>query len=726
MKIQKVEKINFARFRNFNWDAKLDLFCDEVNILFGWNGSGKTTLSKFFRFLENNYIDNNCTFKISTDLGQLTEMTDFTSFGNTIRVFNDDYIKEILSGSSKIPYIFFAGENSVDYAEDEKKLDEKRLELSKLILPSKHDEIARNTALIIKGVTGINSYRKELTGGSTYASYDKTDFEKRIKEIDERIKKGELKSYSNLIKKDIDSLKDQLVNNDRIAKIDKDISTVSQWLINNINSINNTLDKEPIQEQSKRIIALEQEQIAWVRKGVSLHFGDKKINNCLFCESEIKNVDELLKHFSNEVVNSIDVIDEYLHQINEYTTNFAKIESPTATQKENIDFLRSILDKLTFTLREKRNNVSQKKNVFGFDSEKVKSLIPVKSLDTTTIAYAIESHYVANGHEEYRAARADYEQAVALKESLENDVSELDKQVRILKQKARSTHEPASALNYLFKTVFLYRAIEITDNDDGTGYILKRDGENCAFSSLSEGEKNFIALAYFIYSINDAQNQLPDSGIVIIDDPVSSLDKQAIFQIYSVLVNEIKKQNSRQYFLLTHNLDFLGHLKECFRKKIDRNEVRLFNLTATNNGCLIEPMPTLLRNHRSDYYYVFSVLHKYKDNCPLEETHLVVNLLRRWLETFLEFEFSTSGDLQSTLEIAYKEAQSRTALWKTPFNANHLEIYRFINHGSHGFPDTESIDDSILINASQRIQEAFQLVNILDPLHYKKLESLTN
>lgn len=114
----------------------------------------------------------------------------------------------------------------------------------------------------------------------------------------------------------------------------------------------------------------------------------------------------------------------------------------------------------------------------------------------------------------------------------------------------------------------------------------------------------------------------------------------------------------------------------------------------------------------------------FKDSCTLENSYLIVNLLRRWLETFLEFKFSTSGDLQSTLETSYSEAKKITEKWATPFNANHLEMYRFINHGSHGFPDTESTDESILTNANVRIQEALQLVKLIDPMHYKKLEAL--
>ena len=404
----------------------------------------------------------------------------------------------------------------------------------------------------------------------------------------------------------------------------------------------------------------------------------------------------------------------------------AKLESATSEQTANANKLRSIFDIVVPILREKRNAISSKKNPVSVDLTELQPLTVIGESGATSTAYTIETHYVAEQYQAYQQACAAFKTATDTKNALEKEVNELDEKVRTLKQKAKNTHESATALNTLFKVVFPYRKIEITDSDDGTGYVLKRDGTHCSFNSLSEGEKNFIALAYFIYSINDAQNKIPDDGVVIIDDPVSSLDKQAIFQIFSIIVNEIKKNASRQYFILTHNLDFLGHLKEVFRKKIDSGDIRLMSLSATNDGCVIGDIDSLLKDHRSDYYYVFSVLYGFKDTCSLEDSYLVVNLLRRWLETFLEFKFSTSGDLQSTLESAYIEAKKITEKWTTPFSGDHLAMYRFINHGSHGFPDTESIDESVLTSANIRIQEALALVKILDPMHYKKLECLAN
>lgn len=286
-----------------------------------------------------------------------------------------------------------------------------------------------------------------------------------------------------------------------------------------------------------------------------------------------------------------------------------------------------------------------------------------------------------------------------------------------MKSQAQNTHQAAKKLNRIFKVAFPYRKIEITDNEDRTGYILKRDGTNCSFKSLSEGERNLIALAYFIASLNDEDRKFVTDGIVVIDDPVSSLDKNSIFQIFSIITNEMKEHKDRQYILFTHSLDFFGHLREHYRKKIDRGDYPLYNVLLADSGSEIRNIHKLLKDHRSDYYYVFSVLNNHKDTCDIEDAYLVINLLRRWLETFLEFKFSSHGDLRGQVDLAYKEAKNI----KEEFEADSNEMYRFVNHASHGFSDTETIDESILNGASQRIQEAFELVKTLDPLHYKKL-----
>ena len=49
---------------------------------------------------------------------------------------------------------------------------------------------------------------------STYASYNKTDFEKRIGSIEKHLQEGTISSHNALIRLDIETLKKQLINKD--------------------------------------------------------------------------------------------------------------------------------------------------------------------------------------------------------------------------------------------------------------------------------------------------------------------------------------------------------------------------------------------------------------------------------------------------------------------------------------------------------------------------------
>ena len=106
----------------------------------------------------------------------------------------------------------------------------------------------------------------------------------------------------------------------------------------------------------------------------------------------------------------------------------------------------------------------------------------------------------------------------------------------------------------------------------GTYEVIREDGR--VADHLSEGERNFIAFLYFYHVVRGSQSET-DSGkdkIVIIDDPVSSMDSSALF-IVSALVREMigvcsnnvsgaavsgdgtdyEGKYIQQLFILTHN-----------------------------------------------------------------------------------------------------------------------------------------------------------------------------
>ena len=162
----------------------------------------------------------------------------------------------------------------------------------------------------------------------------------------------------------------------------------------------------------------------------------------------------------------------------------------------------------------------------------------------------------------------------------------------------------------------------------------------------------------FLLSINDEEDgKIDEQSVIVIDDPVSSLDSDSLFQVYAILFGEIEKHKDRQYFILTHNLDFFGHLLQEYKKpdgQIKNERVNFYQIRLEESGAKIGILSDCLVNYRSDYQYAISKLGEIKDSQSLDDNILAANLLRRALETFLHFKYG-HGDLRGKLRSLYSK-----------------------------------------------------------------------
>ena len=93
--------------------------------------------------------------------------------------------------------------------------------------------------------------------------------------------------------------------------------------------------------------------------------------------------------------------------------------------------------------------------------------------------------------------------------------------------------------------------------------------------NLSEGERHFIAFLYFYHTVMGSQSEMgiPEEKIVVIDDPVSSMDSSTLFvvasltrEMISVCYNNYSLQEGntdnhiRQFFCMTHNPYFFREI----------------------------------------------------------------------------------------------------------------------------------------------------------------------
>lgn len=91
---------------------------------------------------------------------------------------------------------------------------------------------------------------------------------------------------------------------------------------------------------------------------------------------------------------------------------------------------------------------------------------------------------------------------------------------------------------------------------DDTYYSLVRDNGDLVNNNLSEGEKTFISFLYFYHTIIKDEDS---KKIVVIDDPISSLDSSILYVVSSIikqLVSEKENFNIDQLIISTHNTYF--------------------------------------------------------------------------------------------------------------------------------------------------------------------------
>ncbi|MDP1646432.1 MAG: AAA family ATPase [Thiobacillus sp.] len=201
-------------------------------------------------------------------------------------------------------------------------------------------------------------------------------------------------------------------------------------------------------------------------------------------------------------------------------------------------------------------------------------------------------------------------------------------------------------------------------------YRLVRPGQDKGdLKSLSEGEKTLISFLYYIVLLSGSETAAVDfpleKTIAVIDDPISSLSHNYVFDIASILQHEVikppqGKPKARQVIILTHNLFFLHELLNL------GNKGSVLLRVVKNAHTSVEPLdPKDLLN---DYDALWQILRDARDGKVPKQA--VPNTMRCILEHFLWFTQRNDqfGD-------ALKVISER--------DRNFKPLERFLNRGSH-------------------------------------------
>ena len=172
--------------------------------------------------------------------------------------------------------------------------------------------------------------------------------------------------------------------------------------------------------------------------------------------------------------------------------------------------------------------------------------------------------------------------------------------------------------------------------------------DNQEASDLSEGETNLIAFCYFMAKLEDIETK-GRQPIIWIDDPVSSLDTNHIFFIYSLINAKIvSPQKYTQIFISTHNLDFLKYLRRLpgatKEKEKEKSQHQYFLINREYLTSKIILMPRYLKDYATEFNFLFHQIHKcahpnIKDQQNYDCYYTFGNNTRKFLEAFLSYKY---------------------------------------------------------------------------------------
>jgi wobble nucleotide-excising tRNase len=651
----------------------------KVNFFFGFNGSGKSTIARYIRDMGLVSTLQNASFNQCSNVG-------YDSSQHQILTFNEEFIEENFRRSSDFKGVFSLNQSnaiidqqitneeahiqSYEILRDKYKarivsLEEDKRSKSNLLLThcwSQRSTFATFTKFVLAHSGSRPNHLQEvkrilqnplaqvLTIRELTEQYQ-TLYEKDLKEIAIKV---DIKTYFEIRR--LESTIEKLLQEIIVGNEDVDIAGL-------------------IQSLSSR---------SWVEQGIKF-IGDSEII-CPFCQKETIDADlrnQFDKFFDETYKKKIAEIerlrDLYRQKATLFIANITSIQNvfnPHNIVSNLVIALNSLFDDNIETFEYKIGHSNEKKSIVSLftkkrDLSEIVNQIKVnnqsfKDSDSNKKKLSKEIwKYIANKcHQEIQDnnnIEIKYARLTTLSDDLKSrfvsKIAIARQLIENLRSQTVNTRDAVDEINLILKNAG-FEGFEIAEKDrvnNISRYYLKRSNStstNPIFDSLSEGEKNYISFLYFYQlciGTDDLQNNGSKKKIIVIDDPVSSLDSQALF-IVSTLIHTLiqrkaddnrpnrmllKNTNIAQVFILTHNIYFYKEVS--FEKRPICTDYWHFKISKNNNQTTITG--DYNRSVFDDYSLMWKTIKDIKSSIPLNSTLniMISNSMRRIIESYVNF-----------------------------------------------------------------------------------------
>ncbi|MBF7069505.1 AAA family ATPase [Campylobacter volucris] len=709
MKILKFNEINFGSYENFKWNDNLEKF-KIINIFYGRNYSGKTTLSRIARSFElkkknEDFLEGK--FKIELENGSFLNQDDVINSNLDIRVYNSDFVKENLNylydKKGNIKGFKSIGVEQKNIKEEIEKREEILAKINEKLknIQINQNDISKKQQDKMKTLNENLTNKAKVVKSSSNLTKQGNDYNKKNLEKDLVVIKNDVNIYI---------LNDETQN--KLVKIleDKEKQNINFTINFNKNNFQNIL-KHSSEILEKEIIIKENltsELRKWLEEGLEFHKEHSSTQQCKFCnnpltleriawiENNIKDDSGEKEKIEEELKDLLDNFENYKLELKNLLQDvknenfYSNYKDSFITLKEQLgvsiaNYNKELL-KIEEKLKQKQKDVFtpiKLENINDFSNEIFSTLNQIENLCKENDKYT--EKLLTNQNEAREKLRlnevakfAKDSDCFAIQDEIENlqqnintlgesiktqnDEKELlENKIENYKAKLSSLETSTSNINKYLKSYFGHNMLELKVKKDDKGQLngefeILRNGKQA--KNLSEGECSLIAFCYFVASLKDA-NTKDKNPIIWIDDPISSLDNNHIFFIFSVIENEIVRKNSfEQFFISTHNLDFLKYIKRLKKSKSkqSKNDEKEYDfpqyyfieksVKESMETSEVKKLPKCLEKYTTEFNYLFEQIYKFKNIDGINDedlkTSLVYNFgnnLRKFLEIYLFFKY---------------------------------------------------------------------------------------
>ena len=707
LEIKRIDIKDFGCYKNYKQHSQSGIGNDfndgRINIFYGRNYSGKSTYSKIFQSIELKQLPEKyekIDFEVKLANHRIIKSNEIGSeLPIDCKVFNQRFIDDNIYLHNDNKLNSFQISIGSDTNETLKKIEDIRLnklkprneklsqiksditkkqqktKISKDSLDSKLRTTAskiknlKNPSVVVGNKYDIRDIKGEFEKYSAhFPILPLQDDEKAVAELEKNVEQAKIRILEKNINK---PQKIDLVSFDKNFNFTLFLENTKK-LLSKVVSVSNILDEYKDSP----------DKINWIKHGVDIH-GDNP-EKCLFCGNSIDS--ELIKNlklaFSDEL-RSLE--NELVLQNNRIKSEIQKLDAIPNINKEdyfkdsvsdiqninkkienNTDNRKRVLEILESKISEKQRDIFSKIEIndlnwidFSEIQVEINSLYDdtikqieqfedrkTKSLDFLRRYYIVKEFPVPEFTKLSQEVDQlqEYMEKINLEQKILNEEKEkFEKDISELEGSLKSESEAVKRINMILQNSLAHSEMSLKSVDDEEGIYFEVSRNEERAYNLSEGEKSLIAFAYYITRLESLSTEEKSKTILFIDDPVSSLDENNIFYIYNLIFCLLEKKEFLQYFLSTHNLDFLKYTNRFSNKKDYYLIEKIKEAENIPSKSYIKNLPNYMSNKVTEFVFLFEQIYRVATEDEDENNFSVFynfpNNGRKFIETLLYFKY---------------------------------------------------------------------------------------